>query len=344
MPYCHDCDEGFEGGTILCPGCGSKLAVDRNDAEPKSEWSSDTAESGTSSWSNEDSTGGETSWSSDASASADGATGWSSTDSTVGETTSSIHEDPVATATDADGQSGPRRHDRDLFEFSFTFPLGKDGKPLLIDSVLFFFGTFLLIPLIFAFGYAYRVGRAAARGDEDPPSFDDWGGLGKDGLLLGGLILGITIAFSAAIGGLLFATIAVSDTPSLVIAIAGVGFLLLLAGSYLTGAIVPVVIGTGSVGKAFSDGRILEFALSIHYLKGVLAYIAVSVVLSIVVNIVWFVLLITVFGTVLIIPLAFVLMAYQFNLLFAMWGHIYNEAAAAGDVEPVSPDASLGFE
>ncbi|MDF9746791.1 DUF4013 domain-containing protein [Natrinema salsiterrestre] len=320
MPYCHDCDEGFEGGTILCPDCGSKLAADRSDAEPRSEWSS--ADS----------------------ANADGSAGWSSTDSTGGDTTSSIHEDPVSAATDADDQSRPKRHDRDLLEFSFKFPLGKDGKPLLIDSVLVFFGSFLLIPLIFALGYAYRVGRAAARGDEVPPSFDDWGGLGRDGLLLGGLLLGITVAFSAAIGALVLAIIAVSDTPSLVIAIAGLGFLLSLAGSYLTGAIVPVVIGTGSVRKVFSDGRILEFALSMHYLKGVLAYIAFSVVLSIVVNIVWFVLMITVFGIVLIVPLAFVLVAYQLNLLFAMWGHIYNEAAAAGDVEPVSPDASLGFE
>jgi hypothetical protein len=343
MPYCHDCDEGFEVGTILCPDCGSKLAEEGGNTESGAEWSSDDSERDETSWTDADSTGGDTGWSNNESASAEANTGWSSGESAAESTTSTIRDDPVSSA-DATDQLASRRHGTDLFDFSFRFPLGKGGKPLLIDSVVVFFGTFLLIPLLFAGGYAYRVGRAAARGDEEPPSFDDWGGLGRDGLLLGAIFIGNAIVVSLVLGVISFAGFAVRDTSALVLLFAGIGFLVLVAMSYVAGAIVPVLIGTGSVGKTFSDGRLLDFALSFHYLKGVLAYVAFSIILSIAINVVTFLLSITIIGLVLVVPLVFVVMAYQINLLFAMWGYIYNEAAIAGDVEPVASDASLGLE
>ncbi|ELY85857.1 DUF4013 domain-containing protein [Natrinema altunense] len=363
MSYCHDCDEEFEPGTILCPECGAKLSGSDDDTGTASGWSTDdsgsddtvgwsstdSASTDTSGWSTDTPTTDETSgWSTDDSA-RDDTSGWSSTDSTrddsgwgsgdTAETSgaATAHREPGPA-----GASEPRSHDRDIFEFSFAFPLGKGGKPLLIDSVLLLL-SFLLVPLLFSYGYSYRVGRAAARGDGDVPSFDDWGGLGTDGLILVGVYLGVALAFSVLVAAFIGAIAVVGESSALVLVLLAIGTLLVFACVYVAGAIVPVLIGTGSLTETFSNGRLLEFALSRHYLKGVVLLFVFWFVLSIAASIVAVVLAITVLGIVLLIPLYFVFTAYTANLAFAMWGYIYNEAAAAGDVEPVAPDASLGL-
>ncbi|WP_226479283.1 DUF4013 domain-containing protein [Natrinema amylolyticum] len=357
MSYCHDCDEEFEPGTILCPECGSKLAGGSDGTESSSGWSSDGSAADDAEWSSDDSTADDTGWSNDGSASTDAASGWSSDDSSGGEAgwssgdsagssgATTIQQNPIPTASESGSSdpSEPRYHDTDIFEFSFAFPLGKGGKPLLIDSALVLF-SFLLVTLPFTYGYSYRVGRAAARGDGEVPSFDDWGGLGRDGLLLIGVYLGVVIGLGAVTAAFVGAIAAVGESSSLVLPLIGIATLILLAGVYVAGAIVPVLIGTGSVRETFSNGRILEFAFSIHYLKGVVLLLVFSTVLSIAVWIVAVVLVITVVGIFLLIPLYFVLSAYIANLTFAMWGYIYNDAASAGDVEPVEPDAPLGLQ
>ncbi|WP_049888100.1 DUF4013 domain-containing protein [Natrinema sp. J7-2] len=350
MSYCHDCDEEYEPGTILCPECGGKLTGADNDTGTASGWSTDESGSDdTSGWSSNDSARTDTSgWATDTSAS-DDTSGWSSTDSTEDDSgwgsadatatsgAATAHREPGPTAA-----SEPRYHDRDIFEFSFAFPLGKGGKPLLIDSVLLLLSV-LLVPLLFSYGYSYRVGRAAARGDGDVPSFDDWGGLGTDGLLLVGVYLGVVLAISVLVAAFLGAIAVVGESSALMLTLLAIGTLLVFACVYVAGAIVPVLIGTGSLTETFSNGRLLEFALSRHYLKGVVLLFVFWIILSIAASIAAVVLAITVFGIVLLIPLYFVFTAYTANLAFAMWGYIYNEAAAAGDVEPVEPDASLGL-
>lgn len=314
MSYCHDCEEAFERGTILCPECGSKLAKEATSAE-------------TSGWSNEGTADDSTSaWSDDAEA-VDG------------------RRDGIPTASESGsaGPSGPRYHDADIFSFSFRFPLGNGGQPFLIHSALFFV-SFLLVPIPFFVGYPYRVGRAAARGDDEVPSFDDWGGIGKDGLILIGVNLAVTIGLGAVMAAVFFAMTGVGDSSSLALLIAGVGMLLVLAGSYVAGAIIPVLIGTGSVKETFSDGRVIDFALSVHYLKGFVLLVVFSLILFTAFSVVGTILIFTLIGIFLLIPLYPLLVAYTSSLAFAMWGYIYNEAAEAGDVEPVEPDAPLGLE
>lgn len=338
MAYCHVCDERFERGTILCPGCGSKLDGGGSDTETTADWSTDDSTGDDATWSSDD-----TGWTGEEPTDTD--FGWSSTDETSAPSETTVQEGSRSTTADAGAvdRSEPRYHDTDIFEFSVTFPLGKGGKPLLIDSALVLFSV-LVVPAIFSYGYSYRVGRAAARGDEEVPSFDDWGGLGKDGLILFAVYLGVSIAF-AAVGAVFVGAIsAVGNSPELTLLLFGIGALVLLAGVYIAGAILPVLIGTGSLGETFSDGRILEFAFSRHYLKGVALLFVFSILLYFAVSIVAFILTITVFGIVLLIPLYFVLAAYTTNMMFAVFGYIYNEAAAAGDVTPVEPDASLGLD
>ncbi|QCW02163.1 DUF4013 domain-containing protein [Natrinema pallidum] len=350
MSYCHNCDEDFEPGTILCPECGGKLTEENNDTETASGWSTDDpGHDDTFGWSSDDSASTDTSgWSTDDSAS-DDTSGWS-TDTSASDDSGWGSDDAAGTSGAATAQresgltaaSEPRYHDRDIFDFSFAFPLGKGGKPLLIDSVLILL-SFLLVPLLFSYGYSYRVGRAAARGDGDVPSFDDWGGLGTDGLILVGIYLGVVIALSVLVAAFIGAIAVVGESSELVLVLLAIGTLLVFACVYVAGAIVPVLIGTGSLTETFSNGRLLEFALSRHYLKGVVLMFVFWFILSTAASIVAVVLAITVLGIALLIPLYFVFTAYSANLAFAMWGYIYNEAAAAGDVDPVDPDASLGL-
>lgn len=332
MSYCHECNQEYEPGAMLCSVCGGKLTEDGTGA-------------GTTGWSTDDAGPDETATGrSSTDAETARTTGWSSDERGSDWMDTSTRQGAIPTATETTGPSRAGHGGTSLFEFSFTFPFDRSGKPLVIHSVLVFFGLFLVVPMFFALGYSYRVGRAAARGDESLPTFDDWGGMGKDGLILAGVLLGVTITFAAMLLTLVVAITAVGGDSLLVVLLVGIGILLVLAGSYVAGAILPVLIGTGSLQQTFSDGRIVDFALSVHYLKGVLSYIAFSIVLSIAVNVISFVLTITIVGIVLLLPLFFAVTAYQLTLLFTMWGYIYNEAAAAGDVSPVEPDAPLGFE
>ncbi|MDS0474726.1 DUF4013 domain-containing protein [Natrinema sp. 1APR25-10V2] len=319
MSYCHDCDEPFEQGTILCPECGSKLAEEGGGVEMSSGWSSEesTADGQTEKWSIDEST--------DETAAPD--SGWGSASRAAD-----------STANDA---SEPTYHDSSLLEFVLEYPFGRGGKPMAISSLLWLC-SFLVVPAIFAFGYAYRAGRAAARGDAELPSIDDWGEMGKDGLILFGLYLLLSVVLTAVLVGFVLVSAAVED-PLLVVSIGGVGLLLVLVVSYVSGAIVPVLIGTGSLSKTFSDGLVLEFALSVHYLKGMLFLLLFWIGMSIVANVVATVLVLTLVGIVLLLPLAIVQAAYTTLFTFALWGYIYNEAAEAGDVPPVEPDASLSM-
>ncbi|WP_049924624.1 DUF4013 domain-containing protein [Halopiger djelfimassiliensis] len=246
---------------------------------------------------------------------------------------------PTASASDEGSTSGG---DRDLFDVAFRFPLGRSGRPLLIDSVLIFLG-FLVVPLLCSYGYSFRLGRAAARGDPEPPSFEDWGGLGTDGLVLFAVYLAWTVALVGVMGVAVLGAVPIED-PVGVLLIVAAGVFIALALGYVGGAIVPVLIGTGSLKESIADWRFVRFAFSIHYLKGILLLVAFSSIAGIAMSIVAFVLVITVFGALLLFPLYYVFTAYLTNMAFAVWGHIYAEAAEAGDVPPVDPDGGLGIE
>ncbi|WP_254764424.1 DUF4013 domain-containing protein [Natrinema marinum] len=316
MSYCHDCDEGFERGTILCPECGSKLTEEPDGVEMSSGWSNeDPAEDESTDWSIHDS------------------------DADTATTDRNWGAEPTGADRNASDPSEPIYHDSSLLDFVITYPFGQGGKPIIISSLLWL-GSIFIVPAIFAFGYAYRVGRAVARGDPDLPAFDDWVEIGKDGLILFGLYLLLSIVLTAVMLAFVFVS-AVVDDPLLVFSIVGVGLFLMLAASYVSGAVVPVLLGTGSLKKTFSDGRILEFALSVHYLKGVLFFTAFWVGMSIVGNIISIFLILSLVGIILLPLLAIVPAAYATLFTFAMWGYIYNEAAEAGDVTPVEPDAPL---
>ncbi|QLG48011.1 DUF4013 domain-containing protein [Natrinema halophilum] len=316
MQYCHDCEMEVERGPMFCPECGSELAANREEGEVTSDWSSgDPGDDG------------------------------DTFDQTCDSESTDRCENPISEES-GQGSTDPsnsRTRTDDVVSFPFSFPLGKNGKPLALNSAFIFF-FWLVVPLLTSSGYTYRVGRAAARGDDDPPPFDDWGEMTMDGLLIlvGSLVMAlpflvVIILIAVALG-------AVGVSSPLWLPILGTGMLALVGISYVAHATIPVMIGTGSLRKTFSDRRVLTFAFSLHYLKGALLLFVFGSVLYIAFGIIASILFLTVIGMPLLIVLVPLMCAYAMEMQFTLWGRIYNEAADAGAVPPVDQDDPLGFE
>lgn len=369
MPYCPACAETCEQEATFCPACGSELADGGSSANSSDGWTRDDGIDATDGWGRNGETDTTEVWERDGEVDATSSWGHDSTDSTdrwsneedtsqwgvddfgTSEITTAAahheardaHEPPDSvqgqTEPASPSRTGPRYHDIGLLNFAVTFPIGKRGRPLLLDSVSVFL-WFLVLPLFVSYGYSYRVGRAAARGDPDPPSFDDWGGLAKDGVVLVGVVLATFVAF-AIVSSVLDAGGAAMGDSSLSQLYDAFVVLGAFVGLYLAGAIVPVLIGTGSLTETFGEFQFVRFALTGHYLKGVVATIGLAVVGYVLFLFLVVTLAFTVVGLLLVIPLLFVYPIYLVNVLFALWGHVYNQAAKAGDVDPVQPEDFL---
>ncbi|WP_265112207.1 DUF4013 domain-containing protein [Halosolutus halophilus] len=369
MSYCRDCDETFERGTIRCPRCDSGLVDEESPSDSVDDWGGDDPANATEGWFGDDGGDSADNWFRDDDA--DSSRGWSGDDGTGssssrsgpdatdrrgvddatggGAATAAAHhearesrgpkptqQEPASAAT-----TGPQFHDADLVSFSVTFPLGKSGKPLLIDTVMSM-AYFLIVPMLFSYGYSFRVGRAAARGDSEPPSFDDWGGMAKDGGILFGIGLLGVVVFVVGLVAIGAVDEMMAGSP-LAPAFDGVVVLGALAGTYFAGAIGPVLIGTGSLRETVGEFQFATFALTRHYLLGLVITAVVAVVGYVAFLVLLVALVFTIVGILLAIPLVVAFPVYLVNVLFAVWGYVYNRAAKAGDVDPVQPDDSLGI-
>jgi len=238
--------------------------------------------------------------------------------------------------------TGPAYHETGVLEYGLKFPLGKGGKPLVLDSLLLL-ASFLLVPLFTSYGYSYRVGRAAARGDEEPPELTDLGGLTIDGLALtvlyiGAMVLGLGAMFA---GVLLFEVL--PDSPPVVTALTGMSVLAALVGFYVAGAFVPVLFGTGSVSETVRELRFLRFAFTIHYLKGIALVTVLWIASTTALFVLLMLLVISIIG---MIVLPFIYLAYAVyitNMSCAVLGYVYNEAAKNGRMPPVDRTDDLGL-
>ncbi|MEF8856268.1 MAG: DUF4013 domain-containing protein, partial [Haloplanus sp.] len=65
-----------------------------------------------------------------------------------------------------------------------TYPMNSDDwvKTVLIGGVLTLLSVFI-VPAFLVYGYVLRVLRAGMAGEEEPPVFDDWGTLLREGVL-----------------------------------------------------------------------------------------------------------------------------------------------------------------
>ena len=160
-----------------------------------------------------------------------------------------------------------------MLEDGLSYPLRGDSAlgRFVIGGVLGFF-SFLLIPAIPLLGYLTEVLGSAARGDEEPPAFENWGNLFAIGVkaLLVSIIVGI-VPF-VILGVSLSSTIAGLADPNSAGVFAGVGlvglfasFLAFLILYYLLPATLTNLALGRTVGSAFDIDNLSRTLLSLDY-------------------------------------------------------------------------------
>ena len=307
MGYCPSCDEEFEYSSLLCPDCGERLddetgnEADTTDGPPGDEADTDSERTRDETGDLQDSWGGPENRS-------------------------------VAASIDdrSDTDDGPKFISDDLVGFIFGYPKRGGWLGTLVGGITYLLGSIILIPLIYNYGYAYRIGRAAARGDSEPPKGDEWGNILVDGLVLalvyiGFIIVGMVAFFLVAMIGLIPA--AAFDSAGL----AFFGFLVVIAGVFAIiwffGSMLFALVGTANVYEALSGLWFIKIGLTMEYVIVVVMFIVIQIVMVMAL----IATAITLIG-ILLWPFIF---AYTIYAEFALLGYMYNKGARDGKFEPV---------
>lgn len=158
---------------------------------------------------------------------------------------------------------------------ALEYPTENDNwvKTILIGGALSIF-AFLLIPIIFVYGYIVEVIRHSLDGDPTPPEFEDWGDLLVDGLQA--LVIVIVyllipaIVAAVTVGGSVMA-MATGTRGGAAAGVAGLlfGFLislvLALVFGYVAVAAVVNFAREGSLGAAFDFGTLRPILFDSDY-------------------------------------------------------------------------------
>lgn len=219
-----------------------------------------------------------------------------------------------------------------MLEDGLSYPMEGDtwvGRMLIGGIILFF--AFLILPVFFFQGYLLRVLGSTVRGESEPPAWDDWGGLFIDGLKTTAVVFvyGIVpmVVFVGIGGALVGLGGAAGDSGGGILA--GVGlitFLLFIPVMLLIYYIVPAALANmaveGSIGAAFDFEMISNVVLSVDYLVAVLMPIVVGVII----NLISFVLGITIIGYLLVPFISF----YGQVAIFRMFGLAFAKRSSTG--------------
>lgn len=217
-----------------------------------------------------------------------------------------------------------------MIEDGFSYPLrGEWVGRILIGGVLALLSV-LVLPAFIVFGYLVEVARSTIAGDDEPPEFDNWGELLKDGFIGSIIAIAYSIIPIAVIGGI--GTVLVGggaalggDGGGLIAGFGILSVLLLIPIFLLIYYIVPAAISAyadqGTVGAAFSPQRLKPVLLSGSYLVAVLSPIIVGVVIQVVAT----VLAITFVGLVLVPFIQF----YGNVAVFRMFGKAYQQSTTS---------------
>jgi hypothetical protein len=239
-------------------------------------------------------------------------TGGSTDLETPTDTTHERSGEPARIGPDANGQPA---QSKSAFDFALSYPLQNGVGDLLKAGVALFF-FFLVVPLLTFLGYIFRLGHAAALGEEKQPPFDDWTTLTKDGFFFALTLLVLYV------GGFLLwlgPAMAILELTSSRVVTGMYGLLYFVLFPYLIPAVLTVYVSTGSIPKAFTPARISEFAFTRTYLKAWLIYLGLSFLLSILVS----------FAAVTFIGLFFAL-ALAGMVIASYWGRVYHRSPATG--------------
>jgi hypothetical protein len=328
MPYCPECGADVRDDEQFCPNCGTGLSGEQGGDQ----WGEDTTQSGGRQQ------GGNQGWGDDYNQQQGGNQGYQQQTGNQEyqqqggnqgyqqQTGNQGYQQQTGNQgyqQQGRGRQGgvpggtvPQRSSGAL-DFTLGYPKRDGWTPVLI-SVLLTLGSILLLPLLPLIGYAFRVGRNAALGRPNPPQYEDWGGLFVDGVRYLALVIVTAIAALVGVFGLGIALGSVSDP------LGGLGFFVGYLGAFYVGiAVLTAFIGGNSVTGAFTDGRAVQLLKSPYFLKAVLIYIGITIVL----NIIAVVSIITIIG-----PL--IVSTYVILSQGAYLGYVYFQAAEKGIVAP----------
>ncbi|PSQ43540.1 hypothetical protein BRD07_01725 [Halobacteriales archaeon QS_9_68_42] len=176
-----------------------------------------------------------------------------------------------------------------------TYPMESDDwlKTVLIGGAMLLF-SFLLIPAFVAYGYMIRAMQASLKGEPEPPSFSDWGGLIVDGLkvfVIGVVYFLVPLAVMVlTVDGAALAVFTGSEAG----AAAGAGTLLLgMLATFVLALVFGYFAAVGLVnfareerfGAAFDVGVVKSVGLdgdfAVPWLVSVGVFLAVSIVTSV---------------------------------------------------------------
>jgi hypothetical protein len=221
-----------------------------------------------------------------------------------------------------------------MLEDGLSYPMQGDSwiGRMVIGGVLLFF-SFFIIPVFFFQGYLLRVLGSTVRGEAEPPAWDDWGGLFVDGLKAA--VVAFVYAFVPLIVFVGIGTVlvglggAAGDSGGGIIAGFGLlSFLFFIPVMLIVYYIAPAALANmavdGSIGAAFDFNMISNVVLSVDYFVAVLMPIVVGVII----NIISFVLGITIIGYLLVPFVTF----YGQVAIFRMFGLAFAKQSQRGSV------------
>lgn len=175
----------------------------------------------------------------------------------------------------------------DIYKDSFEFASRKKSNLLILGALLFF--NFLIIPLVFAYGYNYRIIKQSTQdminSDESPADFSDYKQMFIDGLKY----MVVFIAYMIIPVIIIIAAWSIQSSVSAIIAFIGM-VLLIIAYLAVVVAIPHMAANDDSLSAAFRFSELKDIVSTIGYGNYLLTYIGI-VLISFVVIIVVFVIL-----------------------------------------------------
>ncbi|WP_265110290.1 DUF4013 domain-containing protein [Halosolutus halophilus] len=228
-----------------------------------------------------------------------------------------------------------------MLEDSLSYPMRGDwiGR-ILIGGVLTALSV-VLLPAFFVMGYYVRVLERTIGGSEAPPEFEQWGELFLDGVkaTIITFVYSVvpTVAYLFVVFGLIGAGGAVGgDGGGLLAGIGLLTMLLIVPLMFVIYYLVPAALANfaseGTIGAAFDFDALKPVLLSSDYVLAILMPFVVGVAL----NVVGFILGITVIGLLLVPFISF----YAYIAIFRMFGLAF--AKSSGGASARSADRAVG--
>lgn len=230
-----------------------------------------------------------------------------------------------------------------MFEDGLRYPVTGDNAVvrLLIGGLLGFLSIFIL-PAFLLFGYLVWVLSGSARGEEEPPAFENWGKMFVDGLkaTLVAIVYGLIpfgmvgVSFFVILGGAGTG----SDTAAGVLGSIGfIGIAISLVAMFVLYYIIPAALTNmaleDSFGAAFDLDTIKRAVLSMDYLIAWLVPFAIAIVVNVVVVLLAF----TVLGLVLVPFVQF----YVQVAIFYMFGTAFGKVVGVYRTESEVPSQAV---